>query len=47
MENQFSRMDLIHHDKVSLSNFNRQIYTLRSTIGKYKVDVAKERVLVN
>lgn len=38
-------LDLIDHDKVSLSNLNRQIYALHSTVGKYKVDVAKERVL--
>ncbi|MEY8393045.1 tRNA threonylcarbamoyladenosine dehydratase [Lachnospiraceae bacterium] len=38
-------LDLIDHDKVSLTNLNRQIYALHSTIGKYKVDVAKERVL--
>lgn len=38
-------LDLIDHDKVSLSNLNRQIYALHSTIGRYKVDVAKERIL--
>lgn len=38
-------LDLIDNDKVSLSNLNRQIYALHSTIGKYKVDVAKERIL--
>lgn len=27
-----------------MSNLNRQIYALHSTVGKYKVDVAKERV---
>ncbi len=37
-------LDLIDNDKVSLSNLNRQIYALHSTVGKYKVDVAKERV---
>lgn len=36
---------LVDHDKVSLSNINRQIYALHSTIGKYKTDVAKERIL--
>lgn len=39
------RLDLIDKDTVSLTNINRQIIALRSTIGKYKVDVAKERVL--
>lgn len=38
-------IDLIDDDKVCLTNLNRQIYALRSTVGKYKVDVAKERVL--
>ena len=38
-------LDLIDHDTVSLSNLNRQIIALHSTIGKYKVDVAKERIL--
>ena len=37
-------LDLIDHDKVSLSNLNRQLYATRSTIGKYKVDVAEERI---
>ena len=36
---------LIDHDTVSLSNINRQLIALHSTIGKYKVDVAKERIL--
>lgn len=39
------RLDLIDKDTVSLTNINRQIIALHSTIGKYKVDVAKERVL--
>ena len=38
-------LDLIDDDKVCLTNINRQIYALKSTIGKYKVDVAKERIL--
>lgn len=37
--------DLIDNDTVSLSNLNRQIIALHSTIGKYKVDVMKERIL--
>lgn len=37
--------DLVDHDKVSLTNLNRQIIALHSTIGKYKVDVMKERML--
>lgn len=36
-------MDLIDSDKVSLSNINRQIFALDSTIGQYKTDVALKR----
>ncbi|MBE6858221.1 MAG: tRNA threonylcarbamoyladenosine dehydratase [Ruminococcus sp.] len=38
-------LDLIDNDTVSLTNINRQIIALTSTVGRYKVDVAKERVL--
>ena len=38
-------IDIVDSDKVAESNLNRQIYALHSTIGKYKVDVAKERIL--
>ena len=37
-------LDLIDHDDVSLTNLNRQIYALHSTVGKLKCDVAKERI---
>ncbi len=37
-------LDLIDDDKVCLTNINRQIIATRKTIGKYKVDVAQERV---
>lgn len=37
------RVDLIDFDNISLSNINRQIAALHSTIGKKKVDVLKER----
>ncbi len=37
-------LDLIDDDKVCLTNINRQIIATRKTIGKYKVDVAKERI---
>ena len=36
--------DLIDDDKVCLTNLNRQIIATRSTVGKYKVDVAEQRV---
>lgn len=38
-------IDLIDDDKVCLTNLNRQIIATRKTIGKYKVDVMKERIL--
>ena len=37
-------LDLIDHDRVSLSNINRQIIALHSTVGEYKVDVMKCRI---
>lgn len=38
-------LDLIDNDEVCLTNINRQIYALNSTVGRYKVDVAKERIM--
>jgi tRNA A37 threonylcarbamoyladenosine dehydratase len=37
-------IDIIDSDKVCESNLNRQIIALKSTIGRYKVDVAEERI---
>ena len=37
-------LDLIDDDKVCITNINRQIIATHKTIGKYKVDVAKDRV---
>lgn len=37
--------DLIDDDKVCLTNLNRQIIATRKTVGKYKADVMKERIL--
>ena len=37
--------DLIDDDKVCLTNINRQIIATRKTVGRYKVDVMKERIL--
>ncbi|MCQ2507435.1 MAG: tRNA threonylcarbamoyladenosine dehydratase [Dorea sp.] len=37
--------DLVDSDTVAFSNLNRQIIATRSTVGKYKVDVMKERML--
>ena len=38
-------IDLIDDDKVCLSNINRQIIATHKSVGQYKVDVAKERIL--
>ncbi|WP_434311815.1 tRNA threonylcarbamoyladenosine dehydratase [Hominifimenecus sp. rT4P-3] len=38
-------IDLIDPDIVSVSNRNRQIVALQSTVGRYKVDVMRERIL--
>ncbi|MCH5143454.1 MAG: tRNA threonylcarbamoyladenosine dehydratase [Clostridiales bacterium] len=37
-------VDLIDDDKVCLTNINRQIYATQKTVGRYKVDVAAERI---
>jgi len=37
-------IDLIDDDKVCLTNINRQIIATRKSLGKYKVDVAEERI---
>ncbi len=37
--------DLIDNDKVSLTNLNRQIIATRKTLGRYKTEVMKERML--
>ena len=37
-------LDLIDNDTVAESNLNRQIIATRGTIGRYKTDVAAERV---
>ena len=37
-------LDIIDNDTVALTNINRQIIATHSTVGKYKVDVAKERI---
>lgn len=38
-------LDLIDNDTVCLSNINRQIVATHSTLGMYKVDAARDRVL--
>ncbi len=37
--------DLIDDDKVCLTNLNRQIIATRKTVGRYKADVMRERML--
>ncbi len=38
-------IDIIDNDKVCLTNLNRQIIALHSTVGMYKVDAAEQRIL--
>lgn len=37
-------LDIIDDDRVCLTNVNRQIFALISSVGKHKVDVAEERI---
>lgn len=39
------KLDLIDNDVVSPTNLNRQLVALTSTLGQYKVDVMKDRIL--
>lgn len=39
------KIDLIDNDTFNVTNINRQLYATHKTIGKYKVDVARERIL--
>ncbi|MCR5653014.1 MAG: tRNA threonylcarbamoyladenosine dehydratase [Ruminococcus sp.] len=38
-------LDIIDKDCVALTNINRQIFALHSTVGQYKVDAARDRLL--
>lgn len=38
-------LDLIDNDRVSETNLNRQIVALQSTVGRYKTEVMRERIL--
>ena len=38
------KIDLIDNDTVSITNLNRQIFALHSTIGKLKTHVARDRI---
>lgn len=37
--------DLFDDDKICITNINRQLIATRKTVGKYKVDVMKERII--
>lgn len=37
-------LDIVDDDKICLTNLNRQLFALRSTVGRDKVDVAEERI---
>lgn len=37
-------LTLVDADRISPSNINRQLYALHSTVGRYKTEVAKERI---
>lgn len=39
------KMTVVDKDTVDITNINRQLYALHSTLGKNKADVAKERIL--
>ena len=38
-------IDIFDHDRICLSNLNRQIIATHKTVGQYKVDVMRERIL--
>lgn len=38
-------LTLVDHDEVAVTNLNRQLVALRSTLGRKKVQVAKERIM--
>ncbi len=40
-----SNFVLIDNDTISTSNLNRQIFALHSTIGEYKTEIARKRIL--
>jgi len=40
-----SNLTIVDFDKVDITNINRQIVALHSTVGKFKVDVLKDRLL--
>lgn len=45
VRNGIGEIVLVDHDKIDITNLNRQIYALHSTLGMNKIDVAKARCL--
>ena len=45
VRNGIGEIVLVDNDKIDITNLNRQLYALHSTIGMNKVDVAKRRCL--
>ena len=39
------RISLVDRDTVSITNINRQIIALHSTVGRYKAEVMRDRIL--
>lgn len=39
------QIDIIDNDTFNITNINRQLYAAHKTLGEYKVDVAKDRIL--
>lgn len=39
------KITVVDKDEVDITNINRQLYALRSTVGKPKAEIAKERIL--
>ena len=39
------KLDLIDHDKFSITNLNRQLYATQTTIDEYKTDIAAKRIM--
>ncbi len=39
------KITIIDFDKISISNFNRQLYAIEPNLDKFKTDSAKERIL--
>jgi len=44
VRNAIGAIDITDNDVICETNINRQLYALHSTVGKFKVDVAEERI---